>query len=59
MKMNTIPRVFGLQVWLKQLKSRAVNCSAFMLSVLLVTSEALNRLQQPVMDLLQVYFVYQ
>ncbi len=43
-----------VQAWLKQLKGRATSYSAFMLSMLLIMSEALNRLQQAVMDLLQV-----
>ncbi|KAA6422807.1 MAG: hypothetical protein FRX49_07342 [Trebouxia sp. A1-2] len=51
---NKLPTNADLcQAWLKQLKGRATSYSAFMLSVLLIMSEALNRLQQPVMDLLQ------
>ncbi|DBA84856.1 TPA: hypothetical protein ACH3X1_005879 [Trebouxia sp. C0004] len=51
---NKLPTNADLgQAWLKQLKGRATSYSAFKLSVLLIMSEALNRLQQPVMDLLQ------
>ncbi|DBB12258.1 TPA: hypothetical protein ACH3X3_006361, partial [Trebouxia sp. C0006] len=51
---NKLPTNADLgQAWLKQLKGRATSYSAFMVSVLLIMSEALSRLQQPVMDLLQ------
>ena len=43
-----------LQAWLKQLKGRPSSCSPFMLALLLVMSESLSRLQQPIMDQLQV-----
>ena len=43
-----------MQAWLKQVKGRNTDCSAFMLALLLTMCEALNRLHQPITDQLQV-----